>query len=108
MKTKELIFNGKKFFEGQEPSYVGKTITVPNNHGLTQFVYGDGIHDGYGGLYSLPLKKSKVVAETAIVTGSYDGKPITDRWVCCDEVDSSDETIWRRVGEILEIGGGIR
>lgn len=26
METKELIFNGKKFFEGEYPCYIGKTI----------------------------------------------------------------------------------
>ena len=29
METKELIFNGKKFFEGVEPNYIGKSITLP-------------------------------------------------------------------------------
>lgn len=29
METKELIFNGKKFFEGQVPCYFGKKVKAP-------------------------------------------------------------------------------
>lgn len=29
METKELIFNGKKFFEGVEPNYIGRNVTLP-------------------------------------------------------------------------------
>ena len=103
---KELVFSGKKYFEGTEDSYIGKTITVPNNHGLTQFVYEGNVGGGYGGKYSLPLKKTKIVAETATMQCyDWDGKKLTDRWVSCGEKDDVNRTLWRRVGEIFEIGG---
>ena len=37
METKELIFNGKKFFEGVEPNYIGKNIVLPEKK--CKFIY---------------------------------------------------------------------
>lgn len=38
METKELIFNGKKFFEGQIPNYIGKTASMPNSSGILGYI----------------------------------------------------------------------
>lgn len=42
---KELIFSGKKFFEGEEPNYIGKTIKSPKNPIAYFISYNDGYLD---------------------------------------------------------------
>lgn len=95
METKELIFAGKKFFEGQVPSYIGKHIVGVKQGLMTYSVYlipNNATFDKR----VIPPSNSIIVAQFCNYLG-HEGTYV-------DYIDGKDEYIVK-LDDILQNGG---
>ena len=129
MEIKELIFNGKKFFEGVEPNYIGKSITLPekkckfinvtvksNENNIQKIILDMDCQESkrnydwshYKGL------KGQIVSQTSGIAnpdGSFDnGKELTGTYrtlllIKFPQTITSPNDDWLDLDEILQNGG---
>lgn len=117
METKELIFNGKKFFEGQTPNYIGKTInglkkgtinpwginTNPSSEEPELAWLGKVGGGNVNSLAATRFNGKKIYGQVLLKNGSTTdvyvmaSVYVSDYWYC----------VWITVADILQNGGGI-
>lgn len=129
METKELIFNGKKFFEGVEPNYIGKSITLPekkckfinftvksNENNIQEIILDMDCQESgrnYGWSHYKGLK-GQIVSQTSGIAnpdGSFDnGKELTGTYrtlllIKFPQTAVDVDKDWLDLDEILQNGG---
>lgn len=81
---KELIFSGKKYFEGTMPSYFGKTVKKPSS-GCKPYVY-DSFWDQPDEDWSLVYPEGKIIGEATTTDGKYLLTRTSSYWISLTEL----------------------
>lgn len=93
---KELIFSGKKYFEGQVPNYIGKVI---KNGGSNAYAI-----SSEGNLHKIRMEKVNWTEPEGTIVGVIADYKNTI-YVSTGEFQTDSVKLWHRVNDILQNGG---